>query len=280
MQLDLLGGYDASEAEEVQYDPALSQWMTPAWAAEAICDHALGGLGTGSIVIEPSCGVGRFLSAMPSGVTAIGVEIDARLAAIAGRETGCTIVTGDFRSVELPVDRCDAMIGNPPFQLDVFDGMLDRAHDLLDEGGPVIMILPAFALQTTSRVVRYNRRWTISQDMLPRTLFPGIRLPLILARFVKDSAPTLKGLLLYHESREIEEMPAIYRRALGNGRSGWRAVVEEALRRLGGQGTVDQVCSEIAPRRPTDTQHWRAKVRQQLGMHFERKGVATYALAA
>ena len=262
------------------YDPALSQWMTPAWAAEAIAARTLADLPTGSVIVEPSCGIGRFLAALPPGLHGIGVEVDPVLAERARRETGAPVVTGDFRTVALPVDRCDAIIGNPPFRLDVFDGMLDRARGLLDEGSPMIMILPAFAFQTTSRVARYNRHWSISQEMLPRTLFPGIRLPLILARFVRDPAPTLQGFFLYEESREVEEMPELYRRALAEGRSGWRAVVEEALTRLGGTATVAQVCAEISPRRPTATAHWRAKVRQQLSTHFHRVADATYGVAA
>lgn len=277
MQLDMMRD-DADGRTE--YDPALSQWMTPAWAAEAIAAHSLADLSAGSVVVEPSCGIGRFLSALPKGVTGVGIEIDPVLAERARRETGATVVTGDFRTVALPIERCDAIIGNPPFRLDVFDGMLERGWHLLEDGSPMIMILPAFAFQTSSRVTRYNRRWSIRQDMLPRTLFPGIRLPLILARFTKDAVPTLTNFLLYHESREIEEMPEVYRKALQEGRSGWRAVVEAALMRLGGAGTVSQVCAEIAPRRPTSTVHWRAKVRQQLGTHFEKRGAATYAVAA
>lgn len=277
MQLDLPTG---DEPETQSYDPRLSQWMTPAWAAEAIAGKTLGDLPKGSVVVEPSCGIGRFLAALPVGLKGLGVEIDPVLADRARRETGAQVVTGDFRSVELPFDRCDAIIGNPPFRLDVFDGMLERSRHLLDDGSPVIMILPAFAFQTSSRVSRYNRHWSIHQDMLPRTLFPGIRLPLILARFTKDPKPTLSGFLLYQESREVEEMPEVYRRALAEGRSGWRAVVEAALLRIGGTGTVAQVCAEIAPRRPTATEHWRAKVRQQLGTHFERRGDALYGIAA
>lgn len=279
MQLELMRSTQAEDVEG-QYDPKLSQWMTPAWAAEAIVGHCLHELRSGATVIEPSCGIGRFIHALPAGTRAIGVEIDPRLARRARSETQAEIIEGDFRIVDLPVDRCDALIGNPPFRMDVFDGMLDRAYGLLDDGGPMIMILPAFALQTTSRVARYNRRWSISQDMLPRTLFPGIRLPLVLARFVRDPVPRLHGFLLYHESREIEEMPVVYRRALSEGRSGWKAVVEEALKRLGGEGTIAQVCAEIGPRRPTSTEHWRAKVRQQLSTHFNRRASATYSLAA
>lgn len=270
---------EKSKAKD-EYNPELSQWMTPSWAAEKIIEHALTDLKEGDIVIEPSCGTGNFLIHLPENVHGIGIEIDPKLARIAMERTGKTIIQGDFRTAVLPVDRCDYIIGNPPFKLDIFDGFLDKAHDLLDYGGPVIMLLPAFAFQTSSRVVRYNQRWTLSQEMLPRTLFQNIRLPLMLAKFIKDKNPKLYGLIFYHDSREIEEMPDIYRKALETGKSGWKAVVEEALKRLGGQGTVEQICAEIAPKRPTTTEHWRAKVRQQLGRHFIRKNYGTYSLAA
>lgn len=270
------------ELEGGQYDASLSQWMTPAWVAEAVVAHALAAT-TPRTVLEPSCGTGRFLDALLThlpGARVIGVEIDPALARIAAGIDGAEVVTGDFRTAELPVDRVDAIIGNPPFKLDVLDGFLARSHGLLDDGGRVIFILPAFAFQTSARVVRYNQRWTISQEMMPRTIFHGIRLPLILATFTRDRQPTLVGMLLYHQANEIEAMPDVYRHALANGRSGWRAVVEAALERLGGEATVAQICQEIAPRRPTATRFWRPKIRQQLGRHFHRVGPARYALAA
>ncbi len=279
MRLDL-EGFEEGDVDQTRYDASLSQWMTPAWAAEAIVAHALRDLPEGSLVVEPSCGVGRFLGALAPRFRVLGVEIDPVLAAAARIRTGAAVVEGDFRTVPLEGVRCDAFIGNPPFRMDVFDGMLERMHAMLPEGGQAIMILPAFAFQTSSRVMRYNRRWSISQEMLPRGLFPGIRLPLMLATFTKDERPMLTGFLLYPECREIEEMPQVYRRALAEGSSGWKAVVEEALRRLGGEATVSQVCAEIAPRRPTATIHWRAKVRQQLRANFPRRARATYALAA
>lgn len=266
--------------DELVYDAGLSQWMTPAWAAEAIVAHALPNLPAKAVVVEPSCGIGRFLDALPHHVRAVGVEIDSALADIARRRTGATIVTGDFRTVDLPIDECDAIIGNPPFNLEIVDGMLERGHGLLRDGGQMILVLPTFAFQTSARVVRYNRRWSLAQEMMPRTLFPGIRLPLVLARFTRDPRPTMTGFILYNETREIEEMPEVYRKALTEGRSGWRAVVEAALSRLGGEGTVQQVCAEIEPRRPTDTRHWRAKVRQQLTTGFIKTGSARYAIAA
>jgi site-specific DNA-methyltransferase (adenine-specific) len=279
MRLDL-DGFEDIDVQEMRYDASLSQWMTPSWAAEAIVAHALRDLPSNSLVVEPSCGVGRFLNALNHRFRVLGVEIDPALAAAARARTGASVVEGDFRTVHLEFDRCDAFIGNPPFRMDVFDGMLERMHAMLPQGGPAVMVLPTSAFQTSSRVMRYNRRWSISQQMMPRGLFPGIRLPLMLATFIKDDRPMLTGFLLYPECREIEEMPQIYRRALAEGSSGWRAVVEEALRRLGGEATVSQVCAEIAPRRPTGTTHWRAKVRQQLRANFPRRARATYALAA
>jgi site-specific DNA-methyltransferase (adenine-specific) len=281
MQLELLPG-EIGEAvpDDLEYDEALGQWMTPSWAAEAICETALSGLGADDLVVEPSCGIGRFLHALPADVRAIGVEIDPRLADVARRETGRTVVTGDFRTVPLPVERATRIVGNPPFQLDVFDGMLDRAHSLLVEEGEAVLILPCYALQSSSRVTRWNARWGISQTMLPRTLFPGIRLPLALVTFAKTYQRRLHGFLLYHESREIEEMPDVYATALREGRSGWHAVVEAAIRRLGGEATVQEVCAEIAPRRPTQTRHWQEQVRKQLRSGFRRTARATYALAA
>jgi len=281
MQLELLPtGFDRAVPDDLEYDETLGQWMTPSWAAQAICEAALPGLGADDVVIEPSCGIGRFLHALPSDVHAIGVEIDPRLSDVARRETGRTIVTGDFRTAALPVERATRIIGNPPFQLDVFEGMLDRAHSLLAEEGEAVWILPCYALQSSSRVTRWNARWGIAQSMLPRNLFPGIRLPLALVTFAKTYQRRLHGFLLYHESREIEEMPDVYAAALREGRSGWHAVVEAAIRRLGGEATVQEVCAEIAPRRPTQTRHWQEQVRKQLRSGFRRTARATYALAA
>lgn len=271
---------EGAPTRQTAYDQTLGQWMTPSWAAEAIAAHALPGLASGSVVVEPTCGIGRFLDALPAHVRAIGVEVDPALADEARKTTGRVVVTGDFRTVTLPVDACDALIGNPPFDMALFDGLLARAHRLLGQGGPFVVILPASAFQTPSRVVRYNADWSLSQEMLPRTLFPGLRLPLVLARFVKDARPRLAGMLLYHECAEIERIPAVYRRALADGRSGWKAVVDLALSRLGGSGTVAQVCAEVAPRRPTATRHWRAKIRQQLALHHVRTARGTYIAGA
>ena len=254
------------------------QYMTPSWAAEAIVKHiGLENLKPGAVVIEPSCGIGRFLDALPSHLSTIGVDIDHKMVSEA-RARGHRVLLGDFRSVKIPFEKVKAIIGNPPFQMEIFDGILDRSRDLLEEGGEASFILPCYAFQTANRVVRWNKDWSLSQEMLPRTLFHGLSKPIMLARFVKDPQPKLKGLIFYYESAEIEAMPAVYKRALVEGRSGWKDVIKEALSQLGGQANLAQIYKVIEPQKPTATAYWKEKVRQQLQRHFEKIGPSEYAL--
>jgi len=279
MQLDLMPRPDvsASIADQPEMDPSLGQWMTPAWAAQEIVRDRFSDLGASDVVIEPSCGTGRFLEALPRETTVIGVEIDPRLAAMA-RKTGRTVVEGDFRTVELPQIGYTAAIGNPPFDLDVFEGMLTRMHGLLVEDAPFVAILPSYMFQTSTRVMRWNERWSLAQTMIPRTIFKGISLPLVLATFTKNAHRRLIGFSFYAQSREVEEMPKDYASRLRTERNGWRSVVGEALRILGGTGTVEQIYREVGPRRPTATEHWKAQVRKQLQQNFTKVGAARYAL--
>lgn len=55
---------------------ALSQYFTPTWAAEIIVEQLYPHLSANDLVIEPTCGDGRFLSAIPAHVPAYGVELD------------------------------------------------------------------------------------------------------------------------------------------------------------------------------------------------------------
>ena len=113
---------------------ALSQFFTPQWVASAIIDNYFSDLTSEDLVAEPACGSGSFLAALPSSVPAFGVEIDPDLVPLAKAKTGRDIICGDFRTVELP-GTPTAMVGNPPFKSAVFVGMMDRAHQLLPEGG-------------------------------------------------------------------------------------------------------------------------------------------------
>ena len=260
---------------------SLGQYPTPVWVAEALVERHFHDLDSGDVVIEPSCGPGAFLSALPDGVPAIGVEIDAAVAEQARENTGRRVVVGDFLTVGLDV-RPTAIIGNPPFNLEVIDGFLARAHQMLPEGGRVGFLLPAYAFQTAARVAGYADRWSLMQEMIPRNIFPGLKLPLVFALFSKDRRRTMVGFALYREATDVQRLPDPYREALSAG-SGpvWRRVVETALTRLGGEADVSSLYAEIEGHRPTRTQFWREKVRQTLRRYedqFHAVAPGRYAL--
>lgn len=260
----------------------LHQWLTPLWVAEALVERHFAGLGSGDLVLEPSCGHGAFLRALPQGVRALGIEIDPVSAERCRRETGRDVVVGDFRSVDLDL-RPTAVLGNPPFDMEVVDAFLDRSHAILPDGGRVGFVLPAYAFQTASRVVRYAERWSLAQEMIPRNVFPGPRLPLVFALFGKDRRRTMVGFALYRETVEVNGMPEGMREALRAGPgSPWGNAVAAALRALGGEAALGEIYEAVWPKRPTANPHWREKIRQTLnrsGM-FRKIGEGTYALAA
>ena len=250
--------------------PELSQWFTPGWAAEMLVADALEGMGDTGI-IEPSCGDGAFLAAIPPNHHAIGVEIDPVMAERARRNSGREVILGDFTQAEIAIDNLGLIIGNPPFPMPLVDAFVLRSHELLPEDGLLAMILPAHTLSTAPRVARWNTMFGIEQKIIPRSLFPRISLPLVWTRFRKSQKRTLVGFLLFDEQRDIESMPREIRRALG--RSGtWREAVGLALHALGGEAELSQIYQAVEPRRPSQNQWWRDKVRQTLGLYCERTG--------
>lgn len=82
---------------------SLCQFFTPLWIAEALVERHFPGLDKNDLVIEPSCGYGAFLAAIPQVVRAVGVEIDPLVAQVAHDQTGREIVVGDFRTIPLSV---------------------------------------------------------------------------------------------------------------------------------------------------------------------------------
>lgn len=81
----------------------LGQFPTPAWAAEALVRENLADLSSNDFVLEPTCGPGRFLAAVPAHVEAVGVEIDPVLAQQARTATGCEQLAILLVSVGYPV---------------------------------------------------------------------------------------------------------------------------------------------------------------------------------
>lgn len=252
-------------------NPALGQFMTPLWAADALVEEFYPELDSSDIVIEPSCGDGAFLQAIPDHVPAIGVEIDQRLASEAIVNTGRKIITGDFRTVDIP-EKPTLIIGNPPFKSSLIDEFLIRSAQLMTDGGRVGFLLPTYAIQTPSTVLRWNETWSLDQRLIPRTLFPRAIRPLVFLMFTKDKhRRMLGGFALYRAAYEINSMREEIKALLIQGeprKPVWRSVVEFAMKRLGGTCHLKDLYSYIEPIRPSENPWWKAKVRQTLQRYF------------
>lgn len=257
----------------------LGQYPTPVWVAEALVEQYFSDLGAGDLVLEPSCGPGSFLEAIPATVPALGVEIDPELAETARRNTGREVITGDFTHVGLAI-RPTAVIGNPPFRTRIIDRFLERAHGMLPEGGRVGFVLPAYCFQTASRVAGYARQWGIEQTMLPRNIYPGLQCPLCFAIFSKDRRRALVGFALYRETDAVKRLPADYQRLFAEPGQGsvWARVIEQALVELGGEGNLQAIYERIEGARPTPNPFWREQVRKVARRHFPRSAPGCYRL--
>ena len=258
----------------------LGQWFTPEWAAVELVERYFGDLNGSDYVIEPSCGFGAFLKAIPNHVPAIGVEIDPALAVVAENNTGRHIIVGDFRNVQLPCVPT-AIVGNPPYDVRLIEGFLRRAAIVLPDNGRCGFLLPAYAMQTHRRIWRWHQTWSMVAEIVPRRLFPRLSLPLVFVQFKKEKVRTLVGFALYREAVEFENLGKAAKLILtyGHPRKGiWRALVEATLERLGGKATLQDIYTAIEPRRPTANAWWREKVRQVLQLHFARISPGLWAL--
>lgn len=256
----------------------LSQYMTPDWAALELVDRYFGDLTRADHVVEPSCGRGAFLRALPDYVPAIGIEIDPALAEEARRRSGRPVIVGDFRMVDLAITPT-AVIGNPPFRKRTVDEFLERAWNLLPDEGRVGFLLPAFVFQTASTIDQLAQRWSIRQEMLPRNLFAGLSHPLCFALLTKGRKRGLVGFALYHELAAVNRLQARYRALLAEGEgSVWAAVVRAALEALGGTADLPHLYREIDGHRPTENAFWQAKVRQTLQRIAVRVGDGVWQL--
>lgn len=260
----------------------LGQWPTPVWAAEVLVEQFFSDLGRDDLVIEPACGPGAFLTALPEEVPALGIDIDKNMVSRARRNTGREVLHGDFRTIPLTVTPT-AIIGNPPFQLDLVDEFLDRAFELLPTDGRLGFILPSYSLQTAARVTRYAERWSLSQTMIPRNIFAGLSKPLVFAMFSKDRRKAMIGFALYKEAADVQGMKNPYRSELSLGEgSVWFRVVDHALNHLGGEAHVSELYREIKGARPTRTEFWKEQVRRTLRRYskaFIPKGEGRYERA-
>lgn len=258
----------------------LGQYMTPSWAAQELVASYFPDLTLFDMVIEPSCGDGAFLEAIPDHVPAIGMEIEPALAAMARERTGRHVIEGDFATAPIDVHP-SAIIGNPPFKSTTVNAFLDRAWTLLRPDGRVGFILPCYSLKTASTVTRLAMRWDIRQDMLPSNLFRQLAHPLcfVLLRKVAGRQGTLEGFALYRQTHAVTQLQQVYRRILHSGeRSVWSAVVRAAVEVLGGEAPLQEIYAEIEGDRPTENIWWRARVRATLQRVGVRTAPGTWAI--
>lgn len=257
---------------------ALGQYPTPAWAAAALLRSHLPHLQSHDVVLDPTCGPGRFLQAVPSHIPAVGVEMCPHLAQQARDISGRTVVTGDFLVVDLP-ERPTVVIGNPPFETAFIERVLDRCHSLLVEGEKCLFILPAYFFQTASRVVRYSEQWSLAQECLPRNIYHGLKHPLVFATFTKDQRRIMSGFSLYHELSYLQSMPKAVRAAMVSGPCTWRALVDAALELMGGEAQLAEIYEYVADRRPSANRHWKEQVRKVCQQTARRVSRGRYARA-
>ncbi len=255
----------------------LGQYFTPVWSAQKLVEAFFSHLRSDAYVIEPTCGDGRFIQVLPDTMRVVGVEIDPVMADAARMRTGRHIITADFREVDIEGD-ADAVIGNPPYSMDVIDGILERSKQLLAPHGEVGFVLPAYAFQTPKRVVRYARDWMLEPTMIPRTLFPGMSKPLIWAMF-RQQGPQWTGMALYEETVDVSSMPEGVQETLIRGKgSVWVKAVAQVLQGLGGHASLEEIYKEIEPRRPTGNKWWKEQVRKVLRSDFVNPERGYYAL--
>lgn len=259
----------------------LSQYFTPMWAAELLVKRHFADLGPKDCVWEPSCGDGRFLMAIPREVDAFGTEIDPVMADRARVNSGREVITGSLVDCEL-LRRPTAIIGNPPFELALVMQLLERAYEEMDYDGRMGLLLPVYMFQTADTVMDMAKRFSITQELLPRNLFQGMQKPLLFATFIKERTRTLlDGFFLYDELSAVLKLSKQYRYLfVGNESSAslWGEVVEKALITLGGQATLKAIYLEIEGKQPTSNPFWKAQVRKVLREKFVVVGPAEYAL--
>lgn len=259
----------------------LCQFFTPTWAAELLVRRHFTDLSPDDTVLEPSCGDGRFLMAVPEHVDAFGCEIDPVMAAQAVENSGREVIVGDFIKAQLP-RRPTVIIGNPPYVTDLIDQFLDRCYELLEYDGRIGFLLPVYYLQTASKVVSLQRRFSIAQELLPKNLFQNMSQPLMWCNFVKARRTVLSGFFLYAETHALADMQKDIRALfIGNQARAtcWRDAVQMALEACGGRATLPQLYAAIEGNRPTQNPWWREKVRQIAGRYFERVAPGEYAMA-
>lgn len=99
------------------------QFFTPAAIGRLLVSHL--GLGPGDVVLDPTCGSGGLLVvAAASGASVRGIELDPRLARLAGLNLRLGGADADIRCADFfaaEPEPVDVILANPPFSVDIDD---------------------------------------------------------------------------------------------------------------------------------------------------------------
>src|SRR3546814_7274643 len=80
--------------------------------------------------------------------------------------------------------------------------------------------------------------------MIPRTVFPRLSRPLVWAKYTKTSQRRFSGIMLFAETRDIEQMRPAIRDALARPGT-WREAIASALESLGGEASLPAIYDAI-----------------------------------
>lgn len=255
------------------------QVFTPGFVAAALYERTFADLGTRDTVIDPTCGTGRLLAAVPAHVGAVGVELDPELAASARAATGRPVLCGDFLTIDVAELRPTAVFANPPFDARFIDRMLERVWRILPEGGRVGAILPSH-YWTSIRSTRLAERWSYTVELLPKDTFSRMRRPAVWAVLERSQRRYVVGIALYRDVAAVRAMRRRYERLLRTTTvEPWRETVLTALADLGGRSTLSALYRAVEGKRTHLTRFYREKVRQTLQRHAVRVGPGVWELA-
>lgn len=213
------------------------------------------------------------LRVIPRDIEAVGVEIDPALADEARRVSGHTVLTADVLSVMHALPPAGIVFGNPPFKLSFFDRLLNGIERWARRDVLCGFVLPAYFFQTPTHLERWRQSWGIDWVSIPRTLFPGLKLPLGFARFDRRNRH-LRGFMLYASAESMRRAPDRVR----NSSCTWRELVQQALNELGGCATLARLYEVLGDLSPRAT-WWKQKVRQTLQRHCVQVKRGTWKLA-